>query len=162
MEAAQRRLVLLRHAKSAWPDGVPDGRRPLAKRGRRDAPAAGHWLRDHLGRLDAAVCSPAERARQTWALVAAELDDPPPARHDERTYGATPAELLTVVHELPDDAGTALVVGHNPDLQDLVELLTGRQVDMKTSSIAVLAWSGRWTDASAGVALLRHHVTPRG
>ena len=40
-----RRLILLRHAKSAWPDDVPDHDRPLAPRGRRDAPAAGGWLR---------------------------------------------------------------------------------------------------------------------
>ncbi len=35
-----RKLVLLRHAKSAWPD-VPDHERPLARRGQRDAPVMG-------------------------------------------------------------------------------------------------------------------------
>ena len=87
--------MILRHAKSAWPDGVPDQKRPLAKRGRRDAPAAGRWLRDHVVRLDAVVCSPAERARQTWALVAAELDQPPAVKFDDRIYRAPPAALLT-------------------------------------------------------------------
>jgi phosphohistidine phosphatase SixA len=84
----QRQLMILRHAKSAWPDGVPDRKRPLAKRGCRDAPAAGRWLRGHIVRLDAVVCSPAERARQTWALVAAELDQPPAATFDDRIYRA--------------------------------------------------------------------------
>lgn len=65
MQPAQRHLVLLRHAKSAWPNGVPDLRRPLAKRGRRDAAAVGRWLHERAPRLDAVVCSPAERARQT-------------------------------------------------------------------------------------------------
>jgi phosphohistidine phosphatase len=162
MQPAQRHLVLLRHAKSAWPYGVRDLRRPLAKRGRRDAVAVGCWLHDHVPRLDAVVCSPAERARQTWTLVAAELDDPPPARYDERVYGATATQLLALVRTLPDDVGTALLVGHNPDLQELAALLTGHEVEMKTSSIAVLAWAGRWTDTDAETVVLRHHATPRG
>src|SRR5690349_19664904 len=81
-----RRLVLLRHAKSEWPEGVPDHKRPLTARGRRDATAAGRWLRAHLDDLghglDAVACSPAQRTRETWALVAAELADPPAAAFD--------------------------------------------------------------------------------
>ena len=96
MAIAQRHLVILRHAKSAWPDAIPDRQRPLAKRGRRDASATGAWLRDELGRLDAVLCSPAERARQTWAHVVAELDNPPPATFDKRIYDAPPGALLTV------------------------------------------------------------------
>ena len=140
----RRQLVILRHAKSAWPDGVPDRKRPLAKRGRRDAPAVGQWLRNHVGRLDEVVCSPAERTRQTWALVAAELDHPPAVKFDDRIYGAPPAALLTVVRELPASADTALLVGHNPGVQNLVALLSGQEPDMKTSSVAVLAWTGSW------------------
>jgi phosphohistidine phosphatase len=162
MPPAQRQLALLRHAKSAWPYGVADLRRPLAKRGRRDAVAVGCWLRDHLPRLDAVICSPAERARQTWALVAAELDSRPPARYDERVYGATATQLLAEVRALPDNIETALLIGHNPDLQELVAVLTGQEVEMKTSSVAVLAWRGRWTDADAETVVMRDHATPRG
>ena len=43
-DLTRRKLVLLRHAKSAWPD-VPDHERPLARRGQRDAPVMGRWLR---------------------------------------------------------------------------------------------------------------------
>jgi phosphohistidine phosphatase len=160
--APERHLVVLRHAKSAWPDGVPDRRRPLNGRGRRDAAAAGRWLRENVGRLDAVVCSPAERARQTWELVAAELADPPDPTFDEDVYGASPSSLLTVVAALPDDAATALLIGHNPAFQDLVELLSGQQREMKTSSLAVLEWSGGWTDGAPGAATLREHATPRG
>ena len=85
-----RRLVLLRHAKSAWPDGVPDSQRPLNGRGRRDARAAGQWLREHVDGLGAVVCSPAQRTRETWAIVSAELDGPPSVRLDDRVYGAPP------------------------------------------------------------------------
>jgi hypothetical protein len=71
-------------------------------------------------------------------------------------------QLVALVRTLPDDVGTALMVGHNPDLQELAALLTGHEVEMKTSSIAVLAWAGRWTDTDAETVVLRHHATPRG
>jgi phosphohistidine phosphatase len=157
-----RRLVLLRHAKSAWPDGVPDPQRPLNKRGRRDALATGRWLREYINGLGAVVCSPARRTRETWALVAAELDDPPSPTVDERIYAGPPDALLTVVRDLPDDAGTALLIGHNPGIAELVDLLSGEDREMRTASIAVLSWDGGWADAAANVAELSDHVTPRG
>ncbi|MFI1928214.1 SixA phosphatase family protein [Streptomyces sp. NPDC020377] len=96
-----RRLVVLRHAKSAWPEGVPDHERPLAPRGRRDAPAAGRALAEAGCVPDLALCSTAARARGTWELAAAEWDTPPPVRLDPRLYGADVRELLEVVHETP-------------------------------------------------------------
>jgi phosphohistidine phosphatase len=108
------------------------------------------------------VCSPAQRTRETWAVASAELDGPPPVRLDDRVYGAPPEDLLAVVRDLPDDAGTALLIGHNPGVAELVDLLSGEGREMRTSSIAVLAWDGGWADAAADVAELRDHVTPRG
>src|SRR6266700_6314858 len=85
---AGRKLVLLRHAKSAWPD-VPDHERPLARRGRRDAPGAGAWLRRAGYLPDLVVCSTARRARETWQLAAAELGASPPVRFEPRVYQAS-------------------------------------------------------------------------
>ncbi|HSN06945.1 MAG TPA: histidine phosphatase family protein, partial [Candidatus Angelobacter sp.] len=68
-----RRLVVLRHAKSSWPPGVPDHDRPLGPRGVVDARAAGAWIRDHVDRLDHVVVSSARRARGTWTLAAAVI-----------------------------------------------------------------------------------------
>lgn len=162
MTATQRQLVLLRHAKSAWPDGTPDEERPLTKRGQRDAAAAGRWLQEHVGALDAVACSPAQRTRETWALVSAELADPPTLTIDDRIYAAEPDELLAVLHDLPDGAAGALLIGHNPGMEELVELLSGEQPGMSTASVAVLTWTGGWTGAAARVAELRDHATPRG
>jgi phosphohistidine phosphatase len=158
----RRRLVVVRHAKSAWPDDVPDAERPLNARGRRDAPAAGRWVRDRVGHLDAAVCSPATRTRQTWALLAPELDGPPAPILDERVYAATAEELLAVVRGLPDDVGAALLLGHNPGVSELVAGLTGEHLEMKTSAIAVLGLTGSWADAAPGRVTLVEHATPRG
>jgi phosphohistidine phosphatase len=159
--AVQRRLAILRHAKSDWPDGVPDDQRPLAQRGRRNAPAAGRWLREHLDQIDLAVCSPAVRARQTWELAAAELNPAPRTAADERVYAASADALLGVVQDLPAAAGTVVLIGHNPGLQDLVALLTGQRCELKTSAIAVLGWPGAWLDAAPRVATLAAHATPR-
>ncbi|MFJ8493266.1 SixA phosphatase family protein [Streptomyces sp. NPDC094038] len=159
-----RRLVVLRHAKSAWPEGVPDRLRPLADRGRRDAPAAGRALAESDSLPDLAVCSTAVRARQTWELAAGQWGTPPPVRYDGRVYAADVPDLLAVVHEVPPEVETLLLVGHNPGLEELVLDLAGDGLDdtleqmrrkFPTSAIAVLAWHGTtWAELAPGTALL--------
>ncbi|ULR49145.1 SixA phosphatase family protein [Streptomyces deccanensis] len=167
-----RRLIVLRHAKSAWPVGVPDHERPLAPRGRRDAPAVGRALAEADCLPDLAVCSTAVRARQTWELAAAEWGTPPPVRHDERVYAAEVPELLDVVRETPDHVRTLLLVGHNPGLEELVLDLAGDALDdalddvrakFPTSAIAFLSWHGEtWAALAPGTALLTDLIVARG
>ena len=157
-----RSFVIVRHAKSAWPDGVPDPQRPLNRRGRRDAPAVGRWVRERVGPLDAVVCSPATRARQTWELIAGELDRPPAPDFDERVYAASADTLLAVVRGVPKAAGSVLMVGHNPGVADLLAALTGETLEVKTSTVAVLGLTCSWADAAPGIARLVAHATPRG
>jgi phosphohistidine phosphatase len=160
--ARERTLVVVRHAKSDWTHAVPDEERPLAERGRRDAPATGRWLAEHVGNLDLVVCSPARRARETWRLASAELARKPPVRLDERVYAAGPGRLLTVLAGLPDEVASVVLVGHNPGLADLVELLCGERPEMKTSAIAVLRWTGDWVDAELVTATLDGFAIARG
>jgi Histidine phosphatase superfamily (branch 1) len=108
-----RRLMLLRHAKSDWPD-VPDHDRPLAKRGKHDAPLVGRWLRDHGYLPEVVVCSDARRTRQTWKLVARELGGSPAVRFEPRAYAASGLTLLYLARELPAACRSALLIGHNP------------------------------------------------
>ncbi|MCX5555960.1 histidine phosphatase family protein [Streptomyces sp. NBC_00038] len=167
-----RRLVVLRHAKSAWPVGVADHERPLAPRGRRDAPAAGRALAEADCLPDLALCSTAVRARQTWELAAAQWGTPPPVRVDGRLYGADVSELLEAVHEVPDEVGTLLLIGHNPGLEELVLELAGDGLGdalddvttkFPTSAVAILAWHGTtWEELAPGTALLTDMVVPRG
>ena len=167
-----RRLVVLRHAKSAWPEGVPDHQRPLAPRGRRDAPAAGIALAETDALPDLALCSTAVRARQTWELASAEWGTPPPVRYEPSLYAADVPELLDAVHQVPSEVETLLLIGHNPGLEDLVLDLAGDSLDdaldevrvkFPTSAIAVLAWHGStWRDLAPGTALLTGVTVPRG
>ena len=167
-----RRLVVLRHAKSAWPAGVDDHERPLAPRGRRDAPAAGRALAEADCLPDLVLCSTAVRARQTWELASAQWGAPPPVRLEPRLYAADVPDLLEVVHAVPAQVGTLLVIGHNPGLADLVLALAGDGRDdalarvrtkFPTAAIAVLTWHGNdWDSLTRGAALLTDMTVPRG
>ena len=156
----ERTLILVRHAKSDWSGMEADIRRPLAQRGRRQAPEVGRWLAANVDRIALAVLSPATRAQQTWELVAAELSAPPPTRTDERVYAASDQRLLTVMRDLPADIDTVALVGHNPGLEDCVYTLTGQPVPMPTSAVAVITWPGTWSDAGEHSATLRAHGRP--
>jgi phosphohistidine phosphatase len=176
-----RRLVVLRHAKSAYPPGVLDHDRPLAPRGVVDAKAAGAWIRDHVGTLDHVVVSSARRTRGTWTLAAGvigyigaagyDVDSPGPLTVDPRVYDASTRTLLEVLRELPDRVGTALLVGHNPGCEDLVEALAGERdpaaqallsLKYPTSGTAVLDLDVDWSDLAPGTARLTSFVVPRG
>ncbi|HAM26068.1 MAG TPA: histidine phosphatase family protein [Microbacteriaceae bacterium] len=156
----ERTLILLRHAKSDWSGPEADVDRPLAERGLHQAPRAGRWLAHSIDRIDLAVVSPAIRARSTWELASAELDDRPPIWIDDRTYDASASQLLGVVRALPDDVDTVVLVGHNPGIEDLVSLLTGESVGMPTSALAVIALDGSWSTAGRSAATLRASGRP--
>jgi phosphohistidine phosphatase len=165
-----RRLILLRHAKSDWPGGS-DHDRPLAARGRRDAPAVGRWLRDAGIIPDLVVCSTARRARETWELAAEQLDRAVPVEYDRRVYDASADDLLDVATEAPTAVRTLLVVGHNPAIQELAVGLAGsadgdslERAESKfgTSALAVLEVPGSWAKLVPGGARLLQFAKPRG
>lgn len=170
--------MLLRHAKSAWPEGVPDHDRPLAGRGRRDAPAAGRWLRRAGHIPDLVLCSTAARARQTWQLAEAELGARPPVTFEPEVYGATADTLLDLIRRLPAVARTVVVVGHDPAFPEAALTLIGgpggqpspaaddaaaerMRVKFPTAAMAVLEIGGGWAEAGPGAARLAGFVTPR-
>ena len=157
---SERTLILLRHAKSDWSGNEADVDRPLSKRGLRQAPDAGRWLAHSIDSVDLAVVSPATRARSTWELASAELDNRPPTRIDDRAYAASASQLLGVVRTLPDDIDTVVLVGHNPGIEDLVSLLTGEWVSMPTSALAVIGLAGSWSTAGKSSAVLRASGRP--
>jgi len=162
-------LVLLRHAKSDWPDDVPDHDRPLAKRGKRDAPSAGRWLRANGYLPDDVICSTARRTRETWALVEASLfapSDPVTVRFEPRAYAASASTLLYLAGELPPGTQTALIIAHNPGISELAAALTAEegttrgQIGFPTTGLGVLTFAGRWADLAPGAARLAAFVTP--
>jgi phosphohistidine phosphatase len=179
--SSKRTLVLLRHAKSAWPD-VPDHERPLAPRGQHDAPVVGRWLRQAALVPDHVLCSTALRARRTWQLAEGALRERPPVIFEHGIYGASAAGLLDLIRHVPSAAGTVVVVGHDPAVQDLALALAGTVPDadgggtagaqspdaldrmrtkFPTAAIAVLELNGPWSRLGKGHARLASFVTPR-
>ena len=157
-----RTLILLRHAKSDWSGTQSDIRRPLAARGRRQAPDAGRWLDTNIDRIELAVVSPATRTRQTWDLVAAQLRTKPRITIDDRVYAASQRQLLSVVRELPSDLDTVVLVGHNPGIEELAFTVTGEPTPMRTSAVAVMTWPGTWAAAGHERGQLRASGRPPG
>lgn len=158
-----RTLVLLRHAKADRPGGVADFDRPLTKRGRKDAAAAGGWLVDHGLLPDLVVCSPAHRAKETWHGVATSLPQAADVRYDTTVYDATTAELLGVVKALPDTARVVLLIGHNPAFEDLsLRLDPAGGGELRTAGIAVHAIDGSWSTVDSGTARRIARSTSRG
>lgn len=114
-------LILLRHAKSAYPAGVADHDRPLNGRGRRDAPVAGRLIATHVPHVDLALVSTAVRAQQTWELATAALQVAK-TRDVAELYLASPDIMLRRVRAVT--ASTVVLVSHNPGTEELAERLT--------------------------------------
>lgn len=157
---SERTLILLRHAKSDWSVRQADVDRPLGKHGLRQAHRAGRWLARMFEGIDLAVVSPATRARSTWEIASAELDNQPSVRVDDGMYAASGTRLLAVVAELPDDVDTVVMVGHNPGFEDLITLLAGESASMPTSAFAVIGLTGPWSSAGHSPAKLRTSGRP--
>lgn len=160
--------MLLRHAKSDWPD-VPDRDRPLAKRGQRDAPVIGRWLHDHGYQPEIVICSAALRTRQTWDLVAPELGGSPSVTFEPRAYAASAITLLYLVRELPAACRAALLIGHNPGVSELASNLLEAAGDetpgspglrFPTAAAAILEFDGDWADLSLAQARLLAYTSP--
>jgi phosphohistidine phosphatase len=114
-----RRLMLLRHAKTERAEpGERDRDRTLMKRGRAAAPASGAYMVQHGLIPDLALVSPAARAQETWALVAAAFIKTPPMATDDRIYNASSETLIDII-SATRKARALIVVGHNPSLHDL-------------------------------------------
>ena len=165
-----RRLVLIRHAKAA--QGGLDIDRPLAEQGMIDAPAIGRWLIAQQVLPDRAVVSPARRAAQTWQLAGAQLASDTDLVVDERMYANTPEYLLQVIRETPAEVGTLALLGHNPSIADLADVLddgdgeAGLRAELArkypTSGVGVFELPCEWEQIDSGSGRLVGFAAPRG
>ncbi|MFF5312108.1 SixA phosphatase family protein [Streptomyces massasporeus] len=167
--AESRTIVLFRHAKADWPQ-VTDHERPLADRGRTEAAEAGRRLADTGIAFDLALCSTAVRTRETWKLAVQEFPQRPKTVYEERIYEASPGELIALLNETPDDMRNVLMIGHNPGIQGLVEVLAGSGEDearermtrrgFPAAAFAVLSFGSTWKSLEPGTAALRDYWAP--
>ena len=157
-------LLILRHAKAEAHDPMNDRNRALAKRGQNDAEAVGERIGALVGRPDVVVASDARRARQTAELAASVFGFTDAITFEPDIYEADPDTLLGVVRSLPDAAGCALLVGHNPGCELLAELLAGqdaRSAPLPTAGLVHLEIDvAHWQDVRPGSARFLGRHTP--
>ncbi len=139
-------LILLRHAEAVPIETTGDDQaRPLSPRGEQEAQAAGLWLASHGLRPERVLCSPTRRTDETTRLALAAIDAAPVPQMAVEIYNASPGELLALLDQ-HGDAGTVMLVGHNPGIERLVALLVeGRSDDfrgMPPGAMAVLHLDG--------------------
>ncbi|PSR56166.1 histidine phosphatase family protein [Adhaeribacter arboris] len=137
-------LYLLRHAKSSWNfEELSDHDRPLNNRGRHDAPLIGRELLSRDIELDLIISSSAVRALTTASLVAKELDyETSRMVIDENIYGASKEELYRIIQKTSDAVDSLMLVGHNPDISDLANMLSPEHiVDMPTAAVVSLRFT---------------------
>jgi phosphohistidine phosphatase len=157
-----RTLVLLRHAKADRPNGVPDVDRPLTERGHADSALAGAWLVKHGYVPDLVLASPSRRTRQTWHSVAVALAKAgsPTVRYDRDLYDGSAADLLKVLQKSEPSFQTIMIVGHNPSVSQLSEMLdSSGEADsdgLRTCGIAIHEVPDDWASVMTARRVATH------
>jgi phosphohistidine phosphatase len=148
-------LLLIRHAKSSWDNpAMDDHERPLNKRGLRTAPRMGQLIADEGLKPDIIVSSTAVRAATTAEVIAEECGYDGDIHFTDDLYLAPPATYLKLLTSLSEDCDSALLVGHNPGISELVSNMCGEHVDMPTAALAhaqsdIESWKGFETSSEA-------------
>jgi phosphohistidine phosphatase len=164
-------LYLLRHAKSSWDaPGLDDHDRPLAPRGVKAARVVASEIGRRRISVDLVLCSSATRARQTLEAVVPDLAEPLDIRIGPELYASGAGDLLGRLRDVDEETLTVLVIGHNPALEELTELLAGdgepqaleRLRDrFPTGALATLTTGRAWRDLGQGTAYLESLFLPR-
>lgn len=172
VEDHSRRIVVIRHAK-AEQAGETDFERELASRGRADAAALGRWLAGQGLLPDHALVSAATRTRQTWTEIAAAAGWDVEPELDHGLYSAGPETALDLLRGAPETSRTLVLVGHNPTVATLAQLLDDGEGDVAacndmllgypTGAATVLSYAGAWAGLTEqGARVLAFHVGRAG
>jgi phosphohistidine phosphatase len=153
---------LLRHAKSSHDDtALPDHDRPLAERGRRAAEQVGRRMRGQGPAPDLVLCSTARRAADTLSIVRSAAGADWPVTWDRGLYLVGASALLDRLRRVPDTVGSVLLVGHNPDLHDLVRVLADLEREFPTAALASIELDvASWRDTAPGSGRLVGYAVP--
>ncbi|WP_424807971.1 SixA phosphatase family protein [Rhodococcus sp. 27YEA15] len=161
-----RTLVLMRHGKSSYPEGIRDHERPLAQRGLREARIGGDWIHHNLPPVDAVLCSTSRRTVQTLASTGIDA----PTGFDTNIYGGSPADVIGVARTTSENVKTLMIVGHEPGIPwTALNLAVDEDTDaarrirtkFPTSAIAVLSVPVPWAELDDSVAALLDFHIPR-
>jgi phosphohistidine phosphatase len=161
----------MRHSK-AEQTGDSDMGRTLTERGHRDAADAGRWLARRGFTPDHALVSSAARTRETWSSLAVAAGWSLEVEPDSALYSAGPESALDVLRSVPVEARSLIVVGHNPTMAFLAQMLDDGGGDdeaaaqmvagFPTSAVAVFDVAVDWAGLDMGTSSLRGFHVGRG
>ena len=158
-------IILIRHAKSDWEDNiVKDFDRELSTRGHRTAPKMANHLKMDGFVPDLIISSPAKRAKATANYIIEQLDlDEDKFIYEEDIYEAPVRVLLRIINELPDNCNTVTMVGHNPGLTYLTELITGEEIgNIPTFGVVKINFDfDQWEMVSQATGVLEYFIYPK-
>jgi phosphohistidine phosphatase len=132
-----RTFLILRHAKAEREDAGSDKERELTSKGRKAAERMGELVREQGLVPDLVVCSTATRARETFTLFARGAGYEGRVEFLDQLYLAPAVLYVEAVQRLGGDAQKVMVIGHNPGLEALVDVLTGCAEPLATAALAV-------------------------
>lgn len=156
-----KRLLLMRHAKAAYPDHCSDHQRPLAGRGRVDAPEMGERLAADGWVPDLVVCSDAARTVETAELVIEALGANPPLQPVASLYEAGVKDVMDVVAGTSDAVSTLLIVGHEPTMSAATGAITNKYARFSTGAVAQIELDGGWDSVALGTGRLIRSINPK-
>ncbi len=153
-----KELLVARHGKSDWSQGLPDFRRPLKGRGERESKGLGRWLAKQAFVPDLVVSSTAERARDTALTLCKAMGyDKASIVWCDDLYLAEVPFLLDLVQQMPREVSRVMLVGHNPGLEELIMALASGKLEMPpdgkllpTATVVGLAFDGSWKQVKPG------------
>lgn len=124
----------------------------------------GTWITEHGLEPDTIICSTARRAQQTLEFVTGTNQWNSDCIHTDDLYLAPAQIYLHYLTQLPEHIHSAMVIGHNPGIEQLVRLLGGEYHSMPTCALAILdfdieSWEVLVADEVAGQ--LQHHILAR-
>jgi phosphohistidine phosphatase len=146
-------IFILRHAKSSWKyQNLTDHERPLNKRGKKDAPRMGALLQKKNLLPDLILCSTAERARMTAKLLIEASGYEGEIRFLDELYTPDPLMYLEIISSVDNQFKNVMVIGHNPGLEELLEMLSGEWHRLTTAALAIVQLPiKKWVNLKPGV-----------
>ncbi len=158
-------LYLFRHAKSSWDDSrLADEERPLTPKGIKNTLVVAEHLRNQGIRPELMISSHAVRAYETAVLIAKVLGYPKEQiRVDRKIYDGYFDRILDIIYGTPNDIGSLMIIGHNPTITQLANLLLDPGIpEMRTSAVvAIRFYTGQWESLPMSKVEKEFHVYPK-
>ena len=161
------KLILMRHAKSAWDDPLAsDIDRKLNARGRRSAQLIAKWLEEHDHIPDTVLASSAARTLETWERMAGHTPGTPHLISSPKLYLAGPDVILGALRD--QSAPSILLICHNPGIAEFAARIVDGRPDhpefrrYPTAATAVFTFDREnWSDVTWQQGQLEDFTVPR-